>query len=182
MTPAHEHEQHETLQVDIFYPDHPPRTESATFRATKAAGHAEKLPCAISGQPVQTEYHHLFCEWAYSGAVDWETVKGVATGAITRLPVLDPHTDQPTGETYDARHSVLYGICLIAAHKGFDWSAFDPAHPETFVDHMANMLVLHAKYHRGKDHGIHMLPLPVWLFQAFPRTPGFMFSPDEVTA
>lgn len=59
--PANEHEHVDTLSEDVYYPDHPPRTESRTFKATKAAGHKAKLPCAISGHTDGVEYHHVFC-------------------------------------------------------------------------------------------------------------------------
>ena len=180
MSIAHEHEDKRVISEDILYPDHPPRKESTTFRHTKQMGHAAKLPCAISGVTEKTEYHHLFLEWAFSDAVDWEIVKGVATGAITDLPVLDLETDQPTGKTYKARSSLLWAICKLAELRGFDWESFDPTKPELFVDSMANMLVLHEKFHRAKDHGIHVMTLPVWIFQAYPRKPGFVFTPDEV--
>lgn len=178
--PANEHEHTDTLSEDVFYPDHPPRTESHTFKATKAAGHKAKLPCAISGHADGTEYHHLFCEWAYSGAVDWVKVRGVALGEVEALPVLDIDTDQPTGETYSAKDSLVWVICKLAELRGFDWVAFDPAKPETFIDSAQNMLVLHSKFHRHKNHGIHALTFPVWVFQAFPRVPGFVFAADEM--
>ena len=175
-----EHEKKDTLSEDVFYPDHDhPRSESPTFKKTKAAGHAQNLPCCISGHTEKTEYHHVFCEWAFSDAVDWKTVKGVATGEITRLPVLDPHTDLPTGDTYPANLSLLYIIVQLVKARGFDWQTFDPDKPEAFIDSMANMLVLHEKYHRHKDHGIHAMSFPEWLFQAFPRRAGFVFTPDE---
>lgn len=181
--PANEHEHAETLSEDVFYPDHPPRTESRTFKATKAAGHKAKLPCAISGHTDGVEYHHVFCEWAFSNAVDWRTVRGVALGEITKLPVLDIQTDQPIpGQFFPAEHSLLWALCKLAEVKGFDWSAFDPGKPETFVDSMANMLVLHSKFHRHCDHGIHEMSLPEWIFQAFPRVPGFVFTADEMPA
>lgn len=179
MTPKHEHEKADRISEDVFYPDHPPRTESHTFKETKTAGHAAKLPCAISGQTAGTEYHHLFCEWAFSGAVDWQKVKDIATGKLSVLPVLDLETDQPTGETFAAEHSAVWMICKLAEARGFDWAAFDPERPELFVDSMANMLVLHAKFHRHKDHGIHEMTFPEWIFQAMPRVPGFVFTPDE---
>ncbi|KVZ18651.1 hypothetical protein WT88_29670 [Burkholderia stagnalis] len=179
---AQEHEHRDTISEDVFYPAHPPRTESAVFRSTKVAGHAARLPCAISGQAEGVEYHHVFCEWAFTSAVDWQTVKGVATGEITRLPVLDLETDQPTGDSFPAEQSLLWVIVRLAEARGFDWKAFDPARPETFIDSMANMLVLHSKFHRKKGHGIHAETLPVWIFQAFPRVPGFVYSADELRA
>ncbi len=177
--PTKEHEKADRLAEDVFYPDHSPRSESPTFQHTKKAGHAAKLPCSISGHVDGTEYHHVFIEWAFADAVDWATVKGVALGQITRLPVLDLHTDQPTGETYPAEQSLIWIICKLAQLRGFDWQAFDPEKPELFVDSMANMLVLHSKFHRMKDHGIHVMSFPEWAFQAWPRKNGFVFTPDE---
>jgi len=180
MTPLHEHEKRDTITEDVFYPDHEhPRTESPTFRHTKELGHKAKIPCAISGHTDGVEYHHIFCEWAFSDAVDWHLVKAIAVGDITELPVLDLVTDRPTGATYPANQSLIWIICKLAELRGFDWRAFDPAKPELFVDSMANMLVLHSKFHRHKDHGIHAMSFSEWLFQAFPRVTGFVFTPDE---
>jgi hypothetical protein len=162
-----------------YYPDHPPRTESATFRHTKAAGHKVGLRCAISGQP-NPEYHHIWCEEADMAAVDWVAVKAIATGEITEIPVLDPITDQPTGETFPAEQSAVWMICKITEARGFDWHAFDPGKPETFVDSMQNMLPLAEKFHRSSTHGIHHRSLPTFVFQAYPRKAGFVFTPDEI--
>ncbi len=177
--PAHEHEKADHLTEDVYYPDHPPRTESPTFIETKKVGHAQKIPCAISGHVDGAEYHHVFVEWAFAGAIDWGMVKKVALGEVTELPVLDLQTDQPTGATFPVEHSLIWTICKLAELKGFDWKAFDPEKPETFVDSMANMLVLNAKFHRHKDHGIHEMTFPEWQFQAWPRKAGFIFTPDE---
>ena len=174
-----EHEKHDTLTEDVFYPDHEQRTESPTFKKTKAIGHGQKLPCCISGHTEKTEYHHVFCEWAFTDGVDWTTVKKIANGEIKQLPVLDPHTDLPTGDTFPANQSLIYIIVQLAKVRGFDWQAFDPSKPELFIDSMENMLVLHEKFHRHKDHGIHVMSFPEWLFQAFPRRAGFVFTPDE---
>lgn len=175
-----EHEDKRTLSEDVFYPDHAGRSESPTFKASKASGHKQQLPCMISGHTEKVEYHHVWLEWAFSGAVDWHTVKGVATGVITELPVLDLVTDQPTGATFPAEHSLIYAICEYAAYKGFNWQTFDPDKPEAFVDSMANLIPLHEKFHRAKNHGMHTETLPVWIFQAFPRKPGFIYTPDEL--
>ncbi|WP_419687295.1 hypothetical protein ACN22W_08510 [Burkholderia theae] len=167
-------------EVEIeYYPDHPPRTESATFRHTKKEGHAAGLRCAISGQPAP-EYHHLFCEWADSDAIDWMVVRGVALGEVKELPVLDPATDKPTKELYPVEESFLWLVCKLVELRGFDWHAFDPAKPETFVDAMTNMLPLSAKFHRSPTHGIHHRSFPTFVFQAFPRKAGFVFTPDEL--
>lgn len=173
-----EHETKETIQVDCFYPDHAPRVESPTFRHTKSEGHKNGLRCSFGGRQ-DPEYHHIFLEEAYMNAVDWEIVTGIATGRIDELPVLDPDTDEPTGEMYPVEQSMIWAICKIAEFRGFNWNEFDPSHPETFVDSMANMLPLSEKFHRHKDHGAHMLPGPIWIFQCFPRKGAFVFSPDE---
>ena len=68
---------------------------------------------------------------------------------------------------------------MKAEVPGFDWAAFDPAHPETFIDSEWNAcLVLCKRHHTGADHGIHMLPEPLWRLQRFKRF-DFVFSPDE---
>lgn len=177
----HEHLVKETIAEVEYYPDHAaPRGESATFRHTKAEGHKAGLRCAISGQP-HPEYHHVWCEWADADAVDWVIVKGVALGEITRLPVLHPITDRPTGETYPAEQSLLWAICKLVELRGFDWRAFDPAKPETFVDSLQNMLPLVAKFHRSPTHGMHHRSFPTFVFQAYPRKAGFVFTADEIS-
>ncbi|VEI17946.1 Uncharacterised protein [Serratia plymuthica] len=144
-----EHEKKSSITEYVYYPDHAPRKESSTFRQTKSKGHKEGLPCSISGMKTGVEYHHLFCEWAFTDAVDWGVVKGVATGVITELPVLDMQSDLPlpAGETYKVEYSLLWAICKLAEFRGFDWNKFNLLMPETFIDSMANMLVIHEKFH-----------------------------------
>jgi len=163
-----------------YYPDHAePRTESATFRHTKKVGHAAGLRCSISGQP-DPEFHHLWIEWADADAVDWQLMKDIATGRLLRAPVLDPITDEPTGDTVPIEMTLIWSICRITSALGFDWNAFDPAKPETFIDSPQNMLPLSAKFHRSATHGIHHRSWPTFVFQAYPRKDGFVFTPDEL--
>jgi len=179
MNIPHEHLVKETIVEVEYFPDHPPRVETSTFRATKRKGKALDLRCAVSGQP-GPEYHHVFCEEADLMGVDWHVVKGVALGDIKELPVLDPVTDQPTDEKFPAEQSLVWAICKIAELRGFDWSAFSPDKPETFVDSLQNMLPLSEKFHRSSTHGIHHRTFPTFVFQGLPRVDGFIFSPDEV--
>jgi hypothetical protein len=174
-----EHLVTETIVETEYYPDHAPRTESATFRHTKSAGHKAGLRCAISGQP-NPEYHHVFCEWADADAVDWVVVKAIATGEITEVPVLDLITDQPTGETFPVEQSAIWMICQITTARGFDWHAFEPTKPETFIDSPQNMLPLAEKFHRSSTRGIHHRSMPTFVFQGYPRAANFIFSPDEI--
>lgn len=61
----------------------------------------------------------------------------------------------------------------------FDWSSFDPAHPETFIDsHWNANRVLCKKHHTGEDHGIHCMDYPTWQMQKFKRD-DFIMTPDE---
>jgi len=163
--PANEHEFRATITEDVFYPAHPPRVETPTFRKTKHDGKAAGDVCAISGATHNLEYHHVFCESALTNAVDWDTVKRIGTGEITSVPELHPQT-----------------IVMLAKLRGFDWAAFDPSMPETFVDSPQNMLVLHERFHRAPGHGIHHSSMPVFVFQAFPRKPGFVYMPDELAS
>jgi hypothetical protein len=179
--PSDEHEFKETVVDDIFYPDHV-RVATPTFTKTKRDGRAHGDVCAISGQAHGIEYHHVICEDAFTAGVDWVTVKGIALGEIKTLPVLDLVTDLPTDATFPVSKSLIGMLLALTSARGFDWHAFDPAYPESFVDSAANMLVLHEKFHRSSGYGIHHHTLPIWLFQAFPRVPGFIYSPDELAA
>jgi hypothetical protein len=65
---------------------------------------------------------------------------------------------------------------MRALHPAFDWSTFKE--PADFVDSEYNMRVLCERHHRGINHGIHMLPYPIWIAQKVMRA-DFVFSPDE---
>lgn len=183
MLPANEHAFKETDIAQVYYPDHSPRVETPTFRHTKAEGKKLGDVCAITGQRENIEYHHVFCEDAFTDAVDWQLVKDIATRKVTRIPMIDIETGESIPSVLVDVDSLLIGLIIqITKARGFDWEAFDPAKPETFVDSRANMLPLNVKMHRLAGHGMHHLPLPLWIFQAFPRTPGFVFSADELAA
>jgi hypothetical protein len=135
-----EHFVHESIEIDIFYPDHPPRTESKLFARTKHHLVAVlDTPCWVCGCKEKREVHHFHAEWADSDGIDWEKMK--------------------------------------VNHPDFDWSTFKEA--SDFIDSQYNMMVLCEKHHRGKDHGIHMLPYPIWIQQRNEKT-DFVFSPDEL--
>ena len=141
--PQGEHEQRLTISVDVFIPDHPDRTATPIFDATrrKLIEHDPDACCFICGTKENLELHHQIVEWCDSTAVNWDKVK--------------------------------------AESPDFDWEAFDPNHPETFIDSEWNAkLVLCKKHHTGKDHGIHMLPEPIWRLQKLKKDE-FIFSPDE---
>ena len=174
--PKGEHEVKSTIIDDAFVDDHPPRTDSPTFSATKRKLHGQR--CCISGHTEEVEQHHATLEWVCGSGVDWVKVKGIATGQVTELPILDPATDQPTGEMAPVEDFLIFHILEWTKFRGFDWSAFDPAKPETFVDSVQNMLPISKLFHTGKR-GIHRHSLPFFIFFAWPRLPGFVYTPDE---
>lgn len=179
--PMNEHLFKATLAEAVYYPDHR-RVDTPTFEKTRRDGRKHGDVCAISGQAQGIEYHHVLCEDAFTDGVDWATVKAIALGDIKELPVLDLETDLPTGKTFPVSKSLIGMLLALTVARGFDWQSFDPDKPETFVDSAANMLVLHEKFHRAKGHGIHGASFPLWVFQAFPRKAGFVYSPDELAA
>lgn len=61
-----------------------------------------------------------------------------------------------------------------AEHPDFDWVNFKDA--EDFVDSVYNMKVLCQTHHRGKNHGIHMIPYPIWQVQKFIKDDFKMYS------
>jgi hypothetical protein len=154
-----DHEEKETLSVDVTIPDHPKRTTTALFEKTKrllmhaatALGFNVKRPqarCWICGktepelgQPL--EAHHFGIERCFiDAAIRWDVV-------AQDFPI-------------------------------FDWASFDPAKPETFIDNMsAQGLLLCKAHHTGKDTGIHMLPFGLWIMQRY-LADGTRFNPNEV--
>lgn len=71
-----EHNFHENLQVDIYYPDHTERATSNLFARTKhQLIDVQDLPCYICGSKVDREVHHYHIEWAFSDAADWNQMK-----------------------------------------------------------------------------------------------------------
>jgi hypothetical protein len=133
-----EHVFRQTIEIDIFYPDHPPRKESNLFTKTKK--HLVKVldtPCWVCGSKEGREVHHFHAEWADAEAIDWDKMK--------------------------------------ILHPNFPWSTFKEA--TDFIDSEYNMMVLCEKHHRGKNHGIHLLPYPIWIMQKIQQE-DFVFAKD----
>ena len=75
-----EHEYKETLTVDVFYPEHVQRTESALFRETKhTLIDKDDKPCMVCGSRENREVHHWFVEWAYANSIDWKKMQAYFT-------------------------------------------------------------------------------------------------------
>jgi hypothetical protein len=138
----------------VHYPDHPPREDTALYRRTHHELCLVKdLPCFGCGRTraehkVLTETHHFFCEKAAEKAVDW--IK------------------------FGAKAENLYNI-QTGVHIGssFDWDAVQK-NSDLFVDSTANMVVLCPDCHRSSTKGIHHVPFPEWVLQAYAMD-GFTF-------
>lgn len=80
--PIGEHEQKLTITVDIFVPNHPDRTTSPIFRATRKKLITAESKCWIDNPHCQLdlplELHHEHVEWCDSLGVDWERVALIA--------------------------------------------------------------------------------------------------------
>lgn len=65
MTDTPAHEQVETLEIDVEYPEHAQRTESAEFGLNKRLLVTKlDLPCFSCGSKTAREVHHMVIEWA----------------------------------------------------------------------------------------------------------------------
>jgi hypothetical protein len=157
MSVTETHEQRETLSVDVMLPGHEPRVTTSLFARTRKLLEAREggrcMVCqrtaAEAGAPLESHHHPI--ERSLANLIDWPRF-----AAACKAGAWGPHA------------------------AAFDWSAFDPADPYTFVDDQTvNGLLLCAQHHRGKDAGIHALPYPLWLAQAYGRD-GYRFTPDEV--
>jgi hypothetical protein len=113
----------------------------------------QDLPCWTCGKShhndgVVTETHHFFVEKAAENAIDWRHF-----GEKARH-LYNPQTGQHIGSS-------------------FDWVEV-AKNPDSFVDSTANMVVLCPEHHRSSACGIHHVPFPDWILQAFAKH-GFRF-------
>jgi hypothetical protein len=144
----------ETNTHVVHYPDHPPREDTALYRRThKELCLVQDLPCFACDRTrkehgVQTETHHFFCEKAAEKAVDWITF----------------------GRKAQHLYNVQTGLHIGSA---FDWEKVQE-NPDLFVDSTANMVVLCPECHRSSTRGIHHVPFPEWILQAYAMR-GFKF-------
>lgn len=151
------HEEKETLAVDVLLPGHEPRVTTSLFTRTKKALEArDGARCAVCQRTAAEargplESHHHPIERSLANLIDWPRFQADCVAGKW-----GPHA------------------------ASFDWSAFSPADPYSFVDDQTvNGLLLCAAHHRGKDSGIHALPYPLFLAQAYGRD-GYQFTPQEV--
>lgn len=152
-----QHEETETLHVEVNIPGHDPRATTSLFRRTRQAlidrVGARCYVCGAtaeaSGHPLEAHHHPI--ERSLMNMIDWPRFAA------------------------DARAG-MWGPAAAA----FDWNRFDPAHPESFVDDMTvNGLLLCKAHHTGQDEGMHTLPFPLFIAQRYGMA-GYQFSRAEI--
>jgi hypothetical protein len=142
------HEQVETLRVDVEYPEHVQRTESAEFAANKhRLINRMGLPCwnPSCGGTDKLEVHHYIIEWS-----EWDNA--------------DPAKVLKIMHRFDA-----YGFAADGVKQG------DP--PPTSPDDLRNLVVLCETCHRGACQGIHQVPLPFWFANAVRKDGSVVLKP-----
>lgn len=110
-----EHEQRETLTIDIEYPDHAQRTESPEFAANKRTL-VTKLdtPCFCCGGKDHREVHHFIIEWAEWDFADPAKVL-IAAHRLDIYGYAGQLGDKPIESPDDIRNLVV--ICA-KCHRG----------------------------------------------------------------
>ncbi len=139
--PTHEHEFKESLQVDLYYPDHPPRKESALFAKSRHnVIEIKKTPCFICGSHDNPELHHFHVEWAFADGIDWDKMK-------TLYPDFDWSTFKSAEDFVDSEynmmvlcathhrlknrgiHNLPYPLFIMQRHKRDDFILFEDQTP-----------------------------------------------------
>lgn len=131
------HKVSEVLHQDVFYPAHPPRTESEAYKTIHHRLVVEEdRPCEVCGlrnsdlsnpsvnihHVREIETHHMVVEWALANLVDKEKLE------------------------------------FLLGHSVED--------VDSWVDHDAeNLIVLCDRHHRHREVGIHELSYPIWVAQ-----------------
>ncbi len=112
-TPAHE--QRETITIDVEYPEHAQRTESAEFSQNKRTlVHKLNTPCFCCEGLENREVHHWCIEWA-----EWENAD--PTKVLRKMHQMDIYGyaalygDKPVESPDDIRNLVV--ICA-KCHRG----------------------------------------------------------------
>ena len=156
------HVEKETLSVDVNVPEHGARVTTALFTRTRLALIAREggrcfICCRTEAEAGPLEAHHHPLERCFAEEIDWQRAAlDCQAGVMAFTP----------GQR--------------AAMEAFDWTKFDPAHWETFVDDMTvNGLLLCKDHHTAADDGIHTVPGPIFLAQRYAKE-GVKFNSREV--
>ena len=132
-----EHELKESIVVDVWYPNHAPRTTSNTFTHTRDKLIADKVPCWICGTLDELEIHHFHVEWAFAEGVDWDKMKVLHSDFDwTTFKEAEDFVDSPYNmmvlcETHHRHldhgiHNLPYPIWVMQRHGKKDFQMFSP--------------------------------------------------------
>jgi hypothetical protein len=154
MSVTENHEEKETLVIDVTLPGHDQRVTTPLFERTRAElikledgrSFVTGKTAAEAGSPLES--HHFFIERCLAEAADWDEFRKY----VGRLKSI-----------------------VDRAH------AFCEANPElddimTFVDDQTvNGMLIEKHLHTGAGEGIHAVPFPLWQFWCYGKD-GFKFS------
>jgi hypothetical protein len=144
------HQMHHHLEEEIYYPAHPPRSETPQYKLIHdELVHKRMLPCLVCGVTAQTlgdqkkntyraramETHHHVVEWSLAKALDLAKFNERIVQHMRVRPHHDPVYDKD----------------------------FTQEQMEAWVDHHPdNLWVLCDVHHRHKYLGIHAITGPIW--------------------
>jgi hypothetical protein len=170
-----DHEQRETLTVDVIVPGHDARGDATPlFRHTRLQLiEREGGRCWLSGLTAQEagaplEAHHYPVERCFAEKWDWPRfAKDCKAG----------HWG-PYAQTFDWDNFFAGATSITAEDTGKPY--LKVVDPYAFVDNMlVNGRLLTKANHIGKDEGVHCLPEPIYLARKY-LTEGYKFSEIEI--
>lgn len=174
-----DHEQTETLSVDVIVPGHDKRGAATPLfvRTRKVLIEREGGHCWLTGLKaadfgLPLEAHHFPVERCFATKWDWARFAGDCKNGMWG--------QYAQGFDWD---SFLHNAVMTRIEATADTPAFmylQVVDPYVFVDDMTvNGLLLAKQYHTGKDEGIHDLPHPIWVAQKY-LVNGYRLSKIEV--
>ena len=152
-----QHEEKETLVVDVEIPGHDERKTTALFSCSrKLLIEREGGRCNVcgataeeSGHPLEAHHHPI--ERSLMNMIDWKLFQSDCQAGVWGKNARD-----------------------------FDWVKLETDGPEAFVDDMlVNGLLLCKLHHTALNEGIHTLPFPLWVAQKY-GLEGYEFSKVEI--
>jgi hypothetical protein len=185
MTPVtQDHEQKETLTVDVIVPGHDARGAATPLfsRTRKLLIARDGARCWLSGMTAEEsgaplEAHHHPVERCFAEMWNWPRF-----AEACKAGVWGPHAAAFDWDAFFVG-AVTVNVPADPADPADPVPAYSflkVADPYLFVDDMTvNGRLLAKQFHTGKDEGIHDLPLPIYLAQGW-LVEGYKFSNVEI--
>lgn len=101
-----------TLAFKVWYPAHPPRAESVTFRRSRKALIEDNpdAACRVCGVKTGLELHHFWVEWAFADAIDWAKMRD-------QHPTFDWSTFKAAEDFVDSLYNTRDGVLCAKHHR-----------------------------------------------------------------